>query len=509
MATRRNPYGGTSEDVGMGDNLFTRQTAGAAGGYTNPTGNTGYSGGTSQTGTNVQGPEGAPPPAPTAPPVVSPPIVEPTSQQRTYAPIQGFDFDKITGAKPYDSPDKYSDALRSFSGYLGGGGQASRNSLQGAVDQAIKDGFTNARVVGDDKIDFGDGNGPIDVINSKGEIWFQNGADRFGPQGGSPAPTDSFKSLLGALGGSNGPSGGGIPTPPPSDPRGGGGMTPQEAAAAGLGWVPANSPLYGTPGFVGPNDKGATQVEENPGIQDATGGGGGSVGDQTGSDKSLKSLLDAMLQGNLNQDVIRRRTDSARDILQKDRASQSDTLNAALADRGQLGSGAAAEATGRLERGLGDEFGRTINDIFANEGQAADQRFMQALLTSADLDKATKDRVVAMINAKANEQNAGTNATKVGNDFEIDKLRLALDQMLGQGNLDLGWANNKNNAQAISNDFFLGNQGQHLDWDKFQNTFGLQQDQFGEQQSQNAWDRLLQILALQKGGVDTSAGGHI
>ena len=41
-------------------------------------------------------------------------------------------------------------------------------------------------------------------------------------------------------------------------------MTPQEAAAKGLGWVPENHPLYGTPGYAGYNGTGE---------QRATGGG--------------------------------------------------------------------------------------------------------------------------------------------------------------------------------------------------------------------------------------------
>ena len=39
--------------------------------------------------------------------------------------------------------------------------------------------------------------------------------------------------------------------PPQDVPGGGGDMTPQQAGAAGLGWVPKDHPLYGTPGYVG------------------------------------------------------------------------------------------------------------------------------------------------------------------------------------------------------------------------------------------------------------------
>jgi hypothetical protein len=103
----------------------------------------------------------------------------------TYAPIQGFDFGKLSGTKAYDSKEKYSDAVRNFSQALGSGVQVGRNNLGGAVDYAHAHGLGGAKAVGDDKIDFGDGAGPIDVVKSDGSIWFQNGPDRLGPAAGA------------------------------------------------------------------------------------------------------------------------------------------------------------------------------------------------------------------------------------------------------------------------------------------------------------------------------------
>lgn len=107
-----------------------------------------------------------------------------TSSTGPYANIQGFDYGKLSGATPYDSAEKYSDAVRVFSQGLGSGVQLGRNNLQSMVDYAKSRGFGNAQAVGDDKIDFGDGRGAIDVIQSNGSVWFQNGADRLGGGGG-------------------------------------------------------------------------------------------------------------------------------------------------------------------------------------------------------------------------------------------------------------------------------------------------------------------------------------
>jgi hypothetical protein len=126
------------------------------------------------------------------------------AQSAQYAPIQGFDFDKLTGAKPYDSAQKYSPAVRAFSHGLGSGIQVRRNDMGAMIDYLKANGFGGASQVGDDKIDFGDGEGGIDVLTSDGRIWFQNGADRFAPQ--TPPPP-------------GGPGGPGAPGGPGSGPN--------------------------------------------------------------------------------------------------------------------------------------------------------------------------------------------------------------------------------------------------------------------------------------------------
>jgi hypothetical protein len=90
-----------------------------------------------------------------------------------YAPIQGFDFRKLSDTT--HQTDKYSPAVRAFSQALYAlkpDAAASRDHLAPIVDYVKQLGFPNATAVGDDKIDFGDGVGPIDVITSSNQWWF-------------------------------------------------------------------------------------------------------------------------------------------------------------------------------------------------------------------------------------------------------------------------------------------------------------------------------------------------
>lgn len=103
----------------------------------------------------------------------------------SYGAIQGFDTGKLNDTG-YSSA-KYTPAVKAFSAALGSGVQLSRNGQAPMVDYLKSNGFPNAQAVGDDKIDFGDGNGPIDVVQQNGSIWFQNGADRLGGGGAGAA----------------------------------------------------------------------------------------------------------------------------------------------------------------------------------------------------------------------------------------------------------------------------------------------------------------------------------
>jgi hypothetical protein len=80
-----------------------------------------------------------------------------------YAPIQGFDFAKITDVAHVNG--KYTEALRAFSQALYAGNLPPvSSSLASIVSYAQANGFPEAKTIGKDVINFGDGYGDVDVI---------------------------------------------------------------------------------------------------------------------------------------------------------------------------------------------------------------------------------------------------------------------------------------------------------------------------------------------------------
>jgi hypothetical protein len=92
--------------------------------------------------------------------------------------LLGFETSKLLDPnKTEGESGKYTAAAKAFGqAYLSGRANISRGNLQPMID-AVRGQFPNARIVGDDKIDFGDGKGPIDVIGSDGTVRFQNTLD--------------------------------------------------------------------------------------------------------------------------------------------------------------------------------------------------------------------------------------------------------------------------------------------------------------------------------------------
>lgn len=167
--------------------------------------------------------------------------------QPKYGDIPGFVTDKIAsgGNAAYTPGGKYSPAVQNFSQFLGSGGQIGQNNLGAAVDFARKNGFPNAQSLGSDKIDYGDGNGPIDVVKSDGSVWFQNGPDRLAPGQSAPgqsapgqsAPPESIGpqyTPLPAGGGTKAPPGAFNPPPPAPTPM----TTPTGGIPPGVPYQP-------------------------------------------------------------------------------------------------------------------------------------------------------------------------------------------------------------------------------------------------------------------------------
>lgn len=229
----------------------------------------------------------------------------------------------------------------------------------------------------------------------------------------------------------------------------------------------------------------AYQSELNPKNDDGAGlgppltpGGGG------GADNWLRSMLKGIgTNGALNQDIISRRASNASDRLNAGRKSQLATNEAYLASRGLIGDGPQKTANENLESRLGQSFNDAMNEIYANEGENADSRMMQALSLAAGLDIADANRLVDWFRAQT-ERDSSEGQLGLGWG------RLGLDTTLGQGQLALGNMNGVNN-------FNLGLAQLGLDRDKFLS--GIDQQDY---------DRLMQLIEQLNSAGQTSAGGY-
>jgi hypothetical protein len=90
---------------------------------------------------------------------------------KTYQMMEGFDFGKLNN--PLHTTPKYVFARATQDlGLRSGDRDAMSQSLPQIVEAVKQQGYPDARVIGDDKIDFGDGYGEIDVLTSWGTWWW-------------------------------------------------------------------------------------------------------------------------------------------------------------------------------------------------------------------------------------------------------------------------------------------------------------------------------------------------
>ena len=92
------------------------------------------------------------------------------SADRTYQPMLGFDYTKLND--PTHTTPKYVFARATQSVNLAWDRASRSDGLQQIVDIVKQNGYPNAKVTGKDSIDFGDGNGDIDVLTSDGQWWW-------------------------------------------------------------------------------------------------------------------------------------------------------------------------------------------------------------------------------------------------------------------------------------------------------------------------------------------------
>lgn len=143
-----------------------------------------------------------------------------------------------------------------------------------------------------------------------------------------------------------------------------------------------------------------------------------------GSGMNIHAILESILKGgvgNINEEALNARLGSARTHLGAKRRGDLAQTQATLADRGLVGSGPELAALANEDQNIAAEYGANFSDIFGNESDNADKRFMNALglatgLTQSDIQAAI-DQFVAT------------------NNFTLGQGQLTLAQELGQGNL--------------------------------------------------------------------------
>jgi len=199
--------------------------------------------------------------------------------------------------------------------------------------------------------------------------------------------------------------------------------------------------------------------------------------------------------GRFNTDILNRRTELAREGLERQRKSREASNRAALASRGILGEGGASgpelTATRRLEGDIADRFTNAFSGIFADESRNADLRLIQALSQTGQLTSDESRQAIDSFRAFQNAQ-LGLGQLDLGQkDIDLRELlgtgRLDLDRDLGFGSLDLqrtlGLGNLALGNLAQSNAFNLGSAN-----------FGLDRDRFLAGQGNIDQDRIIQIL---------------
>lgn len=89
---------------------------------------------------------------------------------RVYQPMLGFSYTKLN-TQTHTTP-KYVFARATQDLELGWDRASRSTGLDRIVDRVRENGYPDAKVTGDDTIDFGDGYGNIDVLTADGQWWW-------------------------------------------------------------------------------------------------------------------------------------------------------------------------------------------------------------------------------------------------------------------------------------------------------------------------------------------------
>lgn len=95
-----------------------------------------------------------------------------TPQPRTsYDAMAGWDVSKLNRGEGGTNKYQFGRWLQNSPFYNGGSGSGSRGNMQSLVDAYNQATGSNVRSLGEDAVDFGDGNGTIDLINGNTNSW--------------------------------------------------------------------------------------------------------------------------------------------------------------------------------------------------------------------------------------------------------------------------------------------------------------------------------------------------
>lgn len=258
-----------------------------------------------------------------------------------------------------------------------------------------------------------------------------------------------------------------------------GNVTPAFTASAGMMGADSGIAKASQTGL-GENGGGYTGGTELPKV----GGGTAAASTGLGFGDDLKNALKGLFPGGMfNQDVVNTRTQGARENLERFRKSQSQGDNAVLAARGLMGSGAEQTAQNRLSSNIADQYGTQVNDIYANESQNADSRMAKALELATGMSIADAENSIAQYRAQ-NDLELGRGQLALGNrtadqNYSLGQGRLALDRTNGDRSYDLGLRSDDLGRADLE-----------------------ERARMGDINAQ------IELLRINAGNADTSAGGH-
>lgn len=235
------------------------------------------------------------------------------------------------------------------------------------------------------------------------------------------------------------------------------------------------------------------------------GAGGGVPAPQTGSGSGgldINGILQSILTGDMNQDVLSKRLESARDTMERTRTSEMDSLGAILADRGLIGSGSEIEGLSNLSDQLYDTYASTTRDIYADEASRADDRFIQSLSLATGLSIEDAKRAVDWYNA---ETSRDVGMGRLSLDAQLGNRELDLNEMLGLGNLDIARGRLGLDSSLGFGRLGLDELGLNLQNNQFLADYGLRRDQYLND-SGNTDDILSIIQAMLSAGGITAGG---